>query len=132
VVNSTAKVANLNADKLDGKDSGAFLPNTRYQIVGSPTFGSPDPRTSGLKAELSCDAGDMLMNGGFYTGTVNNVNVIQGSNNSVANTWTVEWWVPSGSSPGSEILVVNCLDTVAPAHAPVAASPVLPKATRGR
>src|SRR5215218_7782981 len=29
-VNSSAKVTNLNADKLDGKHAGAFLPNATY------------------------------------------------------------------------------------------------------
>ena len=81
VVNSGAKVANLNVDRLDGKDSSAFLTSAWYRLVGPATFGVADGRTGGLKATLSCDAGDMLMSGGWMTATINNPNVIQGSHN---------------------------------------------------
>ena len=112
-----------NSDKLDGQDSSKFLPAASYTVVGDWTLGVSDPRTNGKKAELSCDPGDLLLNGGYLTGSVNNPNHFQGSWKS-GNTWRVEWWVTGGGSGGYVGLVVTCLDTAPPAHGAVAARPV--------
>lgn len=106
----------VDADTLDGLSSEAFLPSRTYKIVGPYTQGEVDNRTGGRSAELSCDQGDLLINGGFYTATVNNRNQIQGLNNYYGNTFEMEWWVPEGAGLGSYGLVVSCLDTASPAH----------------
>ncbi len=115
-VNSSSKVAKLNADQLDGKDSKRFLTASTYKVSGNYTLGEPDPRTNGRHATLSCDEEDMLVNGSYYTGTVNNPNHYMGSNIITDDTWELEWWVPGGGSGGYVALVVTCLDTAAPAH----------------
>jgi hypothetical protein len=62
-VNATAgKATNLNADKLDGKESSAFMPFSTYQKSTS-TFGQ-SVLNGNNNAELTCDAGDRLLSGG--------------------------------------------------------------------
>jgi hypothetical protein len=88
-----------NSDKLDGQDSSKFLPAASYTVAGDWTLGVSDPRTNGKKAELSCDPGDLLLNGGYLTGSVNNPNHFQGSWRSgqyvagrvVGDRWRVGW-----------------------------------------
>ena len=60
-VNSQGKVANLNADKLDGTDSSGLVPKKTYTKV------VPKPLSGNLTATItaSCDAGDLLLSGGY-------------------------------------------------------------------
>ena len=61
-VNSSRRVANLNADKLDGKSASAFLPSKTYTVTAS-VYVAP----SALAAvTASCDTGDLALGGGFY------------------------------------------------------------------
>lgn len=121
----------VDADLLDGLSSQAFLPTRTYKVAGPWTTGEPDPRTNGRRAELSCDAGDLLLNGGFLTGSVNNPNQVQGINNYYGNTFAVEWWVPGGGPSGSYSLVVSCIDSSAPAHGSLRApAPAAPASAR--
>jgi len=59
-VNSSARVANLNADKLDGTDSSGLVPKKTYTKVVSADL------AANLTATItaSCDAGDLLLSGG--------------------------------------------------------------------
>lgn len=57
-VNSTAgKATNLNADKLDGKESGAFVASQIYKVTKKDTGGGD--------AFLQCGAGDLMLSGGY-------------------------------------------------------------------
>jgi len=59
-VNSSARVANLNADKLDGTDSSGLVPKKTYtKVVSADLAGN---LTATITA--SCDAGDLLLSGG--------------------------------------------------------------------
>lgn len=66
-VDSDARVANLNADKLDGKDAAAFVP------ANGPTYGvqngmatGPSPSEGIASNAASCDSGDRILAGGFF------------------------------------------------------------------
>lgn len=61
-VNSATRVDDLNADRLDGKDSTAFVPTDTYvvQDLGSSEGGG----VIGDKTAF-CDRGDTLLGGGF-------------------------------------------------------------------
>jgi hypothetical protein len=59
-VNSSARVANLNVDKLDGTDSSGLVPKKTYtKFVSADLAGN---LTATITA--SCDAGDLLLSGG--------------------------------------------------------------------
>jgi hypothetical protein len=51
-VNSGTKVANLNADRLDGLDSTSFVPNSKVRRVG-PIAGEPNPFTGFLELPIA-------------------------------------------------------------------------------
>lgn len=61
-VNSNARVNGLNADRLDGKDSTAFVPTESY-TVSELLEGEGGGDIEG--AEAKCDRGDTLLGGGF-------------------------------------------------------------------
>jgi hypothetical protein len=60
-VNSQVKVSNLNADRLDGRDSAGFMPSKIYAVEASTTT----PANTLSSAVASCDAGDLAISGGF-------------------------------------------------------------------
>jgi hypothetical protein len=60
VVNSKEKVENLNADRVDGKNAGQFLPSAWYRQSDSVTIAA-----GGFAAlAVACDAGDHVLSGG--------------------------------------------------------------------
>lgn len=63
-VNSTTRVNDLNADRVDGKDSSAFMPADTYEVRES-RFGEGDGNQGNRVA--NCDRGDVLMGGGFIS-----------------------------------------------------------------
>ncbi len=65
-VNSATKVNDLNADKVDGKDSTAFVPAQTYEVQRS-TLGEGDGNQGNRVA--NCDRADVLLGGGFVTGS---------------------------------------------------------------
>jgi hypothetical protein len=65
-VNSTTRVNDLNADRVDGKDSTAFVPAETYEVQKS-TLGEGDGQQGNRIA--NCDRGDVLLGGGFVTGS---------------------------------------------------------------
>ena len=61
-VSSTRHVNNLNADRVDGKSAAAFLPSATYR-----TWQLHDvPPLQEANISASCDAGDVLLSGGFW------------------------------------------------------------------
>ena len=56
-VNSPTKVANLNADQLDGLDSTSFVPSSGFRRVGPVTTTPPSP--NGLDEPLVARIGDL-------------------------------------------------------------------------
>jgi hypothetical protein len=63
-VNSTTRVNDLNADRVDGKDSTAFVPAETYEVQKS-TLGEGEGQQGNRIA--NCDRGDVLLGGGFVT-----------------------------------------------------------------
>jgi hypothetical protein len=61
-VDSSAKVDNLNADRVDGKDASALMPARTYVVELEKSI---EPPTVGLSSVILCDAGDVTISGGF-------------------------------------------------------------------
>ena len=62
-VNSKAKVENLNADHVDGKSAGQFLPSAVYRQQ-SATISIP--AGDAYTFNLYCDTGDHVLSGGYH------------------------------------------------------------------
>ena len=58
-VNSDGRVANLNADKIDGQDSGAFMPASTYRVD------KPIAVDTLFSTAVSCDPGDLALSGAW-------------------------------------------------------------------
>lgn len=86
-VNSDTKVANLNADQLDGKNSTEFLSNGNH-------YRKVELRTGGLNdinyGHLFCNAGDKVLSGG-YSLLSENGHVFGSEPALLANGWRVTW-----------------------------------------
>ncbi len=104
-VNAKAgKAINLNADKLDGKDSAELLPSSVYlneQFFDAAPLQEQD-------TSVSCDEGDTLLSGGFETVGL----TIKKSFPSAENTWTVTSRNPSSSVTfANQSVTILCADT---------------------
>jgi hypothetical protein len=109
-VSSDAKVANLNADKLDGIDSGSYFFST--YILSETTDGtSGEPRLDAV----FCDAGDFTVGGG-YSGVDRGTHVLRSGPNSGNGVnergWTVQW--SNDSTPDTINVQAVCADRGAP------------------
>lgn len=126
-VNSSKKVARLNADRLDnldqsaflrknskaadadrldGKDSGDFLSTSTY-TKSLATTGSPWVNFSS-QANLPCDAGDVLLTGGYY-GVDEGTHVVQSTPSGDGSMWAVNW---INDATADEIHIrILCADT---------------------
>ena len=61
-INSSAKVTNLNADRLDGRNSTSFMPRATYRTAEvDVTIAAGDTET----VTLPCDAGDVALSSGY-------------------------------------------------------------------
>jgi hypothetical protein len=103
-VDSTIKVNDLNADKVDGKGSTAFVPTETYEVRDSRQGqggGQLEDRIA------NCDQGDIILNGGFATGVEDNV-----FTNSALATDPPGWFVGAqDNGNGSTIAAeANCAD----------------------
>lgn len=58
-VNSATQVANLNADKIDGQDSSAFMPASKYHV------NKPIAVDTLVSTAVSCDPEDLALSGGW-------------------------------------------------------------------
>lgn len=102
-VNSSGKVANLNADTLDGKDSTQFL--TSSNIYQRDTFIDGYTGQSGF---LSCDAGDIAL-GGAYMMNRSSGYTITSYGLSSPDRYYIEW-ASEGTIPAGATLYLTCLD----------------------
>jgi hypothetical protein len=109
-VNSATKVANLNSDKLDGKDSSAFVGSTyiNYAISYGNLYG--DQRF----IDVFCDGDDFAVSGSY--GSVDAGTVISGSlpytsGNRLAG-WTVLW--KNDATMDALSVIVVCADVGTP------------------
>jgi hypothetical protein len=108
-VNSSAKVANLNADQLDGKDSTQFLSAEPYTVPNTDSVLGGATNQSIL---VKCDQGDIALSGGAdgieYPTQLNEVSKLFGT----SDTWEVEvsrQFVTS-EDPNGVIAEVYCWD----------------------
>ena len=84
-VNSDAKVANLNSDKLDGQDSSAFVRSAYTNSETNDGGGVPAPLNN-----VGCDQGDFVLSGGYSA--VDSGTEITGSRPfSDPTGWQVSW-----------------------------------------
>jgi hypothetical protein len=125
VVNAAAgKATNLDADRLDGQDSSAFLPAEIYEKSASQTI-SPGS-SSGTTA--TCDSGDVAVSGSYaisQTGATLEVTserrvddrFDQETGQTNPSGWHVIAENPDTSAEGTITVYVNCADR-APAHTP--------------
>ena len=61
-VNSDRRVDNLNADKIDGKDSTQLMPAQTYVVEHEEVI---EPPTVGKSRAIFCEEGDVPISGGF-------------------------------------------------------------------
>jgi hypothetical protein len=61
-VNSSGKVDNLNADRVDGRDSSALMPAQTYVVEHEEVI---EPPTVAISRAILCDDGDVPISGGF-------------------------------------------------------------------
>jgi hypothetical protein len=136
-VNSSARVANLNAafagradsaasadtaanaqnaqnaDKLDGKDSSEFVGSTYSKFESSTGIPANDPTNQVFKT-VFCDAGDFAVSGGYSLVDVGTV--ISGSTPSVTGDrtqgWSVQW--RNDATPDTINVFVVCADVGTP------------------
>ncbi len=117
-VDSQARVENLNADEIDGKDSSQFMTTSTYSSQSPGMLGEDTGTGNGLRrAEWSCDSGDQLLAGGFRYGlNSTSLVVVRSSPSYFDNNWIVEWTNTATNGAGEMVIYVNCADTAPPAH----------------
>jgi hypothetical protein len=116
-VDSQARVDNLNADELDGKDSSQFMTASTYFSQSPLTSGQDIGNGTGIRhAEWSCDPGDQLLTGG-YRWMINGTSLAVVGNYPYQNSWIVQWAnTASPNVPYEMQIYIKCADTAAPAH----------------
>ena len=116
-VDSQAKVANLNADEIDGMDSSRFMTASTYVSTSPETNGVNIGNGTGIHhAEWSCDPGDQLLTGGYHW-LVNATSLAVVGNGPSGNKWFVQWANTADPNvPFAMQIYVKCADMAAPAH----------------
>jgi hypothetical protein len=116
-VDSQARVDNLNADELDGKDASQFMTASTYYTESPELSGTNIGNGTGIHhASWSCDPGDQLITGG-YRWMVNSTNLAVFGSWPQGNSWLVQWANTSNPNVPYEMQIyVKCADTAAPAH----------------
>jgi hypothetical protein len=112
VVNSATRVTNLNADRLDGKQAGAFLPKATYRKFEG-TAGTELPSSGSRLANISCDEGDVLLSGGY--GSVDAGTTVASSQPVDSEQWELVW-INDGTAD-DVIVTIYCADFGTP-HTP--------------
>jgi hypothetical protein len=106
-VNSSAKVTNLNADQIDGKDSTELIPKATYTKESSST--GTDLGSNKRLWETFCDGGDKVLSGGVFgvdpTGTTLTASLPEDFHQG----WYVEWTSTDGTADTITVLVY-CAD----------------------
>ena len=107
-VNSDTQVANLNADKLDGKNSSDFVPTELY--VESDTF-TVSSGSSGVFSAF-CDPGDVAVSGGYAGGLGGLLRsssaVLQNRPDALEERWMVG--LSTGTVGDTLVVFVRCAD----------------------
>lgn len=94
-VNSSAKVANLNVDRLDGKSSTAFVPTDTY--VSTRTLEAPTtPGIDSVSVSANCNQGlrDMVISGGVRLDAFSTDIIIESkpsADPAFVHGWTAGW-----------------------------------------
>ncbi len=107
-VNSEAKVANLNSDKLDNLDASAFVRSTYSK--SNATDGGGGATTGG---SVACDTVDLALSGGYFN-VDSGTDVISDSPGFANNTpgWQLIW--RNDATPDTVTVVVLCADIGTP------------------
>jgi len=103
-VDSAARVANLNADKVDGKDSTAFFSGDTYEVQDGRT--GPGGGRLAFRF-VSCDEGDLMLSGGGG-GSVSDGDDLRSSSGSGSDGWTV--FVLDNNNPSGVVAEGTCAD----------------------
>jgi hypothetical protein len=113
-LSNAVKIPNLNADMLDGLDSGAFLQPAVYTVVDNTAVavigGGANPCMAGILCILdaSCDPGDTISTTGFVMKQGDEVQAFQPSGNV---RWILVWINALNSDDTNEgTLLVTCFD----------------------
>lgn len=116
-VDSQARVDNLNADEIDGKDSSQLMTASTYFSTSPETSGQDIGNGTGIRhAEWRCDPGDQLLTGG-YRWMVNATSVAVVGSWPSGNSWIVQWANTAAPTvPYDMQIYIKCADTAAPAH----------------
>ncbi len=105
--NATNATNAANADKLDGMDSTAFMPFKTYYALKDTNGGGAANSTA--YDTFSCDAGDVLLSGGYWG--VDSGTQVQGSTGVTGgyNRYYLEW--RNDGTADSVYMYVNCVDS---------------------
>jgi hypothetical protein len=104
-VNSGTKVANLNADKFDDKDSSDFVPTELY-IEKKQIF---VPRNTSGVFSANCDQGDVAISGGYGIDFPDTTQIRDDRPSEFSETWLVN--AATGDVRGENLEVyVRCAD----------------------
>ena len=115
-VGSDARVANLDADKLDGQDATGFVrPGTKTYTLANGAATGPGPANPTASNTRSCDDGDRVLTGGV-TGVSDNGEIVASAGfvNAFSEGWTVTVKRIGNANATIDFRVV-CLD-FAPFH----------------
>jgi len=89
-VNSDGRVANLNADKIDGQDSGAFMPASTYRVDKPITVDEL------FSTAVSCDPGDLALSGA-WSGKDNGTEVTNNAAPRISDSQSVSFLITNTS-----------------------------------
>jgi hypothetical protein len=104
-VNSDDKVTNLNADKLDDKNAGSFLPKATY-TKSQDTTGT-DVGGGVRLAETFCDGGDVVLSGGHF-GLDAGTTLVASGPEDFHEGWQLQW-INDGTADSIDVSVY-CAD----------------------
>ena len=103
-VDSATKVDNLNADRIDGKDSSALMPARTYVVEHEESI---EPPTVAISRTIFCDDGDVPISGGFgsldpESQTISSRRIVLGDE---------DVWLVAVRSSGSDTFLVQAVCT---------------------
>jgi hypothetical protein len=103
-VNSDGRVANLNADKIDGQDSGAFMPASTYRVD------RPIAVDTLFSTAVSCDPGDLALSGA-WSGKANGTEITNNAAPRITDSESVSFLITNTSELIDDMaLMAVCAD----------------------
>ena len=120
VVNSREKVETLNADRVDGKNAGQFLPSAWYRQSDSVTIVAG----SFAAVTVACDAGDHLLSGG-YLGKNRSTNARDSYPTDTGAGWN--FWFRNQGAGSDTIFIHACCADFPPRHSAVTSADEPPR-----